>query len=549
MRSHIYSKYSALVAALALVVMFQNCTKDYAITTSGVPGLASSSGTLGNTGSTPTTLNAIQPAFAVRGMNCVACHAVFGSNVITDFGYPSSNFDPLQNPINNLAAPAGTPVPFFSSSSASNGRTAYNDSGDDAGEPIGGWQNATINGNVLVPKVALTQTEITQLGLPLSLPASLANLFTLVPPGSGPQTNMLGGSPSSTKVIEVSSVTISYPGASDFAALLQQAGLTSGTPHFNSVTLPNFPTSQISGFKVNAAGYVYNDSSQGPTQCIGDIVVEGPLFLDNLQLQTNAGGCRLYVDGTVFIQGPVTYVGAVNHSQGANLQISSDVAVMLGLSAARMGAYISGQGSNSVMPSGKYSTVRVDGSEDNLGILKAQETHASCEWTRFDTSDETELNPSGDPINGYAGHAYFDKIVTDALLIGSQLQSASNVTYVQQMQAALQAGTAGAGVSLVNDDDSTLCPDFQATVTPSSLTSMRVHINYDGLLLNAPHVHSFYGGTLNGVVIAEVAFLARNIPTSSTPFTQFTFDPELNQTVNASVRILPALRDVLIVTP
>ena len=63
----------------------------------------------------------------------------------------------------------------------------------------------------------------------------------------------------------------------------------------------------------------------------------------------------------------------------------------------------------------------------------------------------------------------------------------------------------------------------------------RVAINYTGLLLNAPHVHSRYGGTFQGVIIGDVVMLARN--PSQLQLEQFSYDPVFDKVQT----VLPAL--------
>jgi hypothetical protein len=73
----------------------------------------------------------------------------------------------------------------------------------------------------------------------------------------------------------------------------------------------------------------------------------------------------------------------------------------------------------------------------------------------------------------------------------------------------------------------------------------RVAINYSGLLFNAPHIHSRYGGTLQGVMIGDVAMLARN-PSQNVQLEQFAYDPTFD---NVQI-VLPALTtDVLNIQP
>jgi len=86
--------------------------------------------------------------------------------------------------------------------------------------------------------------------------------------------------------------------------------------------------------------YITNTAA---VQCSGkDVVIDGTLLLNNLQIYAEQGGCRMYVTGSVFIEGPITYLSsgaAADPTQ--NLQISSATSIIMGVGLAGK-SYLSG---------------------------------------------------------------------------------------------------------------------------------------------------------------------------------------------------------------
>jgi hypothetical protein len=453
---------------IAIVVAFQNCSSPVAFGTAPVSVTSAS-------------LRSTKAVFAARGINCMACHGAAAANILTDFGYGSGNF--------------GIPT-FFPGTNAQ--RTAYNDV-DDGG--IGGWQSFVVNGSVMVPKIAITGAQAQSLfGVSsISLPDVL-NLTTASESGGVSMAAGVTPAAGQAAIVGVTSLTIAYPTAAEILALLPLS-MQNGGLAISTVTVTNQPTPQVSGLAADPTNKFITNT--GTVQCYGDVAINGPLFLNNLNLQTNASGCRLYVTQTVFIQGPVTYVGGIT---GENLQITSARAVMMGFSAVRMGY--------STSPSSP-STNRT-----NNSVL----TTAGGPWPRFLPSNDSEYNPSLAPINGVQPTEFFDSLVSDAVLIGSQL---------------LDAG-----------DPAALATAAQTVSEPSNAANgndggSRVSINYSGLLLNAPHVHSRYAGAFQGAIIADVAMMARN-PTTTDTIGQFEYDPIFDTLPT----ILPALTtNILVVVP
>ncbi len=400
----------------------------------------------------------------------MACHGVIGGNVVTDFGYGSANFLTNQK--------------FF----AGGVRNAFNDADVDGG--IGGWQSLTVNGTVSVPAATIPAAESqTLFGSSTALNfAEVMGLSNI--PNSGNLSMEEGITPASGQpaVSSYSSITITYPSAAEILALLPSA-LQANPVAVSAINVAGLSTSQMTGLAADASGTFVRNGSDTVT-CQGDVVVKGPLFLNNLKLATDSNGCRLYVSSTVFIQGPVTYTNGA----GGNLQITSALGVMMGLSAERMSGATSGGRTNN----------------SNL-------TTAGGPWPRFALSEDGEFNPGGQPINGIASGTFFDTLVSDARLLGMEL---------------LDAGDPAAVSNLVTGETTVTEPASSAN---AGVGGPRVAINYTGLLLNAPHVHSRYGGTFQGVIIGDVVMLARN--PSQLQLEQFSYDPVFDKVQT----VLPAL--------
>jgi hypothetical protein len=497
----VYAAFGAVMLA-----GFQNCSP-VAFQQSTV----SSYGSPANPGTTTTTIQAIQPALAVRGTNCMACHGYSNSNVITDFGYGSPNFMAVKSG-GSSSAPT-----FFNS----NNRTAFNNSGDgnnDGGwvnnEDGAGWSNFVVNGSVVVPKISFSAAQAatyfgvnnstdlaTILGTPGIVGSGAPSMIAGVTPGTVPVIPGVTGE----AVIPVSQITITYPSQSEILGLAPSlSGVNVGTALYNVPNLSPSSESGLAATTTSSGSYVTNT---GPVSCSGDVVVKGPLFLNNLVLQSNSAGCRLYVSQTVFIQGPISVSGS-----GANLQITSPFAIVMGFSANRMGAL---QGATATSGFGK---LRQNGST-------AVSTPGGP-WPRFPTDEDVEYNPSGANINGLPSSNFFDSIVADALSIGPVLLDAGDPSYVSTLQSA----------NIVTEPN---------TSDNAQDGGPRAKFNYNAVLLNAPHVHSRYFGNLTGVIIADVAFLARN-PTAGVFDEMFVYDTTFNQVPV----IFPALTtSILSVTP
>jgi hypothetical protein len=468
-------------ATLTLAFAFQNCSKvNFTLDNAAVGGMsANDNGGHSSGEDAAVAIKTLKPVFAVRAMNCVACHGSFGASIVTDFGYGGANFSVNGNP-------------FLPSSIKAAARSAYNNV--DSGGGIGGWQSMTVQGgSIHIPKVSFSAQDSANL-FGLNSATTLAQVLQWnggINAGGRAMVDGVTPAAGQPRVVEMSKIVIGYPSEAEILSLApalqaQAVGVTTIQPSGK-------PAPQMAGFVADASGKFIRNS--GNVTCYGDVVVKGPLFLKNLNLVTDSNGCRLYVSQSVFIQGPVTYV----NGGASNLQITSPRAITMGLSAERMGAASSG------------GSVRMY--DTNL-------TTAGGPWARFTVSLDAAYNPSGGAINGVPTAQYFDNIVSDAKLIGGELLDVADRAYTDNPIAGRE--------SVIYEDPSG---------ENGGLGVNRISLNYEGLLLNAPHIHSRYFGDFKGVIIAEVAMLARN--PSSKVFEQFLYDPKFDSIPVGS--ILPAL--------
>jgi hypothetical protein len=274
-------------------------------------------------GGTSQVLQAYKPALAVRGISCLLCHAQVHSSIITDFGYGDAQSFIGSHPGTAYAGNEYRPaidskpltLPWY-------------------GNYYGTWQLANeIDGTIIVPKVDISDTDFLASISSGAPSVSLADLIQMdLGPGyygaapysgEGPLTaavHPLNGDP---KVAEVNQIYIGAPTADQILGLSSLSGSSVGWQ-------PIGVLSSISGLKVQAGnGGSYVTNSGSTIHCVGDVVIAGTLFLDNVTVDTDDAGCRIHVSRSAFIQGQVLYT---SESGTQNLQISSARAVLLGFS-------------------------------------------------------------------------------------------------------------------------------------------------------------------------------------------------------------------------
>jgi hypothetical protein len=76
----------------------------------------------------------------------------------------------------------------------------------------------------------------------------------------------------------------------------------------------------------------YFTNTSTTVSCEGDVIVKGAVLLNSVTILTT-NGCRIYATGPIFSQGPINIYSSSGDSSRSNLQLSSSVAVMMGVGA------------------------------------------------------------------------------------------------------------------------------------------------------------------------------------------------------------------------
>lgn len=404
-------------------------------------------------------------------MACLSCHANITANVITDFGYGDSWY------MGGLK------------SATSFGNVHYTATD---------WQTLEqIIGQVIVPESALVpasyvnqqlQSHATPYTAAINLSTYLTNpnmqsftgsywfsYFGNPTPSNLSYTYKVKPILGETAVSMAPHVYIGAPTVAQINAIasptpvssigVQVVGSASALPGLNLAT------------GVNGTHYITN-SSTTPIQCSGkDVVVNGTLLLNNAKIYAEKSGCRLYVTGSVFIEGPITYLNSTNTADPtSNLQITSATSINMGV----------GLTGNVMNGSGQvYST--------------------SPLLERLSGDDRNNMFLRGAP-NSSAYTSFVNSIMAEANNIGGAL-------------------LVDATVAIPNPEQ----PTMKLPMAASAAKQERTEINFQHILLNAPMIHSRYMGTVNGVVVAETAMFSLG------EFV-FNYDP-----VFENVNVLPVL--------
>jgi hypothetical protein len=366
------------------------------------------------------------------------CHANVQSTVITDFG-SGDVFFADQDKTFNLGATFNTndtPLYYY--------------------DPVPWQATQTVQGQLIIPAVDIPEAIVSNAGAG-SAAMDAADFMTDTAMtnfasgfwtyfGMGAATTVAPAAavtpPSGQAAVqEMSTVYIGAPTQAQIVALAP--GQPIGAVAVNGSSASGF--SAVAGESVK---YVTNTST---VQCAGaDVVVTGTLFLNNLRVNAGNGGCRLYVTGAVFIQGPITYLGS---DPTSNLQISSAEAIIMGIGLTGT-SYQSGE----------------------AGLENDPEPGSNPLYTRlvYDSRNlELRGQPSVSAYKSWAQDVYYE---------------GSNIGPTVLIDASNTSGAAEVSVS----------PAGQA----------RTVVNFNHLLLNAPMVHSRYLGNFTGTISSEVAVMA-----------------------------------------
>ncbi len=448
----------------------------------------------------PNLFGPLQPVLAVRNAGCIMCHAQIDGDLITDVG----NGDPFVMGTDALKFhenQAQTYGPFGSKHFLYEGNA---------------WNTASVMGNIYVPNLTITnQTLIgawtnpvagnTSTGAPLTLQTFLTTPYvdSVYAPGVASKVIPTSKSTDITvpglrgNVLSRQAIWIDAPTSAEILSLQNLDGAVQYQTKLGVSIFKSSQADQLAGLNAVQSQNTFKliiTNTDTVVTCTGDIIIDGTLFLNNLNLATDANGCRLYVTGSVFIQGPITYTNGAN----SNLQISSSRAIVMGMRA------LSSRLTQNFSPAmvGGMRSAPTDDAEIAENAAIATDRDSVDDLTNDAGPFQLMVDTQGNVIG-----------IQDDYDIGTFSVVPGGPNPVPDPETcsinSLPLGTATCAVDFV--------------LSFPNAASYRKSINYTHLLLNAPKVYSRYTGSFQGVIIAEDALFAAN-------HFKFSKDPVLLQT-------------------
>jgi len=284
-----------------------------------------------------------KPAIAIKNTACILCHSNIKGNIVTNLGFTPTrerNFRGLGHP--------GT------GDDIEQGGGSYW-----AGIPNGSMSYGTsfIEGKIYVPQLILSpesrdyartmvgankpgsydsatpSSTITTVGdyLNAILPHRTTNYINRLSTFSIPDGNFSKDSridPRNISIRELKNIFIGYPSQSRITSFLDSLGT------YKYYKWEDSTSYELSNFELRYGNYYGNIPGQ-VMDCDGDLFVDGPIYLKDLQLRTLTG-CRIYATGTVFIEGPTGSTKRdglifIDKQSTSNLQVTSSKGVLMGM--------------------------------------------------------------------------------------------------------------------------------------------------------------------------------------------------------------------------
>lgn len=403
------------------------------------------------------------PALAVRAPECLLCHAKVQGDFVSDFGIKSNKDDKDLLGTNTK----GWISAYSFAHSGSNTLI----------EP-----ETKINGNFYIPDLdlSLLDKNVSRVWFPNSDPitAGIKTLKEYLEKFSNPSSDKVNH-PEFRGFVAKKNIYIGSPTSDE----IKKSGNLNDSQKINFYK--NSPNSlDYSGFvEIKKDNFQYFGNIENQVfKCEGDLLIDGVVFLDHLQVETVAG-CRIYATRSVFINGPIKYI---NPRALTNLQISSANGIYLGMGMCfqNLNPANCADGESSI--NRRFSSIIDEtGALDQLRNTTADEVRKNT-LIDFAKISNIKLN---DPKDAPAGTVDLKQYYLDYF-------KNNNVK--------------------IFDGESQLFGNLNT--------------GYSRLLLNAPVVMSRYSGNFEGIVIAEFAMWRLGA-------FQFTFDP-----VFTGVPLLPFLK-------
>lgn len=406
-------KLSLVALTGMLVLLFQNCSKTgFSIDdVTGAGGMSASAASTDNALGNDVVLR-LEPALAIRGMGCVQCHANVDSSIVTDFGYKGDG--------------KGRDYFFSLPTQTVGANTTTWNSGGIYGDHGNNFNTMTIpaDKSVFVPK-AVAPAAVTTATAAKTLAEYIRGQFA----------KSTDAGTKAANVYEKSSIYIGAPTEADLANAFGGFAANERQKYFRDPV-----GSPLAGLQ-DRGNFFQNNSV---VTCDGDLLLRGPLLLQNLQLNTSTG-CRIHVIGSVFIYGPISFTNA---NANRNIQITSTKAIAMGLGNVKPGATF-------CEPNSNWAVYPTDPSWAKASSMISR-------FTDIWTDPSFMLRQSGDP------KAFGNSVLAEAAII----EAAVGTLY--------DAACRGEGRN----------------------------VSFERIVLNAPVVHSRYQGNVSGTIIAEFAVMA-----------------------------------------
>ena len=429
----------------------------------------------------PNPFGKLEPVLAVRNTGCIMCHAKIDGDLVTDFGAGNPFFMGTDD-IEHHPKQKDYYSPFQS-------KHFIWDSGM--------WKNSSVMGDIYVPDEQIRDQRLLSAYLdPKAGNTDTGGIVTVLdfvsksfisPHNTSTPVSIIGRS-SSNNIDEPGlrgqfksrkTIWIDSPSANEIRDLMRAPEAESVLAKPGAVVYKGKHADVISGLEAVQSQKTYKlfITNQPVTKCKGDVVIDSVVFLKNLRLDTDKEGCRLYVTGTVFIQGPITYVNGGD----SNLQITSARAIIMGFRS--MKARFTQMATNA-----NVGGIREEWTDEgelrfNEGIINDRD--AIDGLTNDAGPYRLMVDSTGTPI------AYLDDYDTDVWQPAPGRTTFPNpATCVNGIPKATQpCGTDWTGQYPIGKQ-------------------LRRSIHYEHLLLNAPKIHSRYHGVFQGVIIGEDVLFA-----------------------------------------
>lgn len=490
------------------------------------------------------------PALAASGpISCLMCHANVQADMITDFGVAKANYS-------NASSILG-----FNSLHDS---AIYHEANDSV--------NFSVSGAIYVPNITVTDKNFIKqvTGNPnsgaINLTSFLTNNWTMnyvardannaIITDADGFVKLSGTTAAKAPVFPVSrvsgglvnktSVTIRAPSDSEILGLA--ATLSAGVTGF-VYRGPNSKPS-LSGLEVFTYG-TYGDGdhkfvrNNGTIVCYGSIVISGPLYLKNPDIQTDDVGCSIYVAGNVFIETDrAQAIGYMGPATSPTLQITSSQKVHMGIGLYDMimnrGTGASGQAMrivNAANPSGLRDSTGVAMSIKSNGDAGAfsymtcplNPTHAGyldahyISNGNYSACTATDCGIPSAIFNGWTGVVTnYDHVSSDNYVYNGS--SLVNSLTAYETMCRLNSGWQMGSYASYGWSWSGLWGEVPTTVGASTINALRTSTTFTHFRVNGQAIHSRYFGTFNGSVISPYALFAIGNLT-------FTYDSRLNSVV------------------